>query len=222
MGEDDLGIHHRGHRGSQRKNERYNKMKSMKRILKLGGLCALGGLWVALFSGCAGYGSISRALAKNGAIARMEMSSPWGPQKFLRVGTTTNTVMIEPDGTVWVNPRLPGEGTAPAPGRGNFGETPKAAPETGALPIAQPQVIFIPMGAAPPATTPPRVALTGKSTTEGTEGHRGVGAPGRLPPPPPSTITYETNSLLVVPGLNTEVDQIAPGLITKTPTVPNR
>ncbi|HEX7861047.1 MAG TPA: hypothetical protein VF773_12010 [Verrucomicrobiae bacterium] len=61
---------------------------------------------VALMSGCVGYGTITRNLSKDGAIVQIELSSPWGPQKFTRVGVTTNknTVLVEPGGRVVMNP----------------------------------------------------------------------------------------------------------------------
>jgi hypothetical protein len=55
---------------------------------------------IALTSGCVGYGTITRNLAENGAVGRVEMSSPWGPQKFIRSGETTNTVVIDTDGRI--------------------------------------------------------------------------------------------------------------------------
>jgi hypothetical protein len=55
---------------------------------------------MALTSGCVGYGNVTRNLAENGAVGRVEMSSPWGPQKFIRSGETTNTVVIDTDGRI--------------------------------------------------------------------------------------------------------------------------
>lgn len=51
-------------------------------------------------TGCAGYGTITRNLAANGAVGRVELSSPWGPQKIIRSGETTNTVVIDPEGRI--------------------------------------------------------------------------------------------------------------------------
>jgi hypothetical protein len=52
-----------------------------------------------LFSGCAGYGTITRNLSKDGAIVRVV--TPYG--NFLRIGTTTNQVRITADGTITIN-----------------------------------------------------------------------------------------------------------------------
>lgn len=56
-----------------------------------------------LTGGCAQYGTVSRELAKNGAIVKMKIGTPWGVQDIIRVGTTTNKVEIRPDGTIIIN-----------------------------------------------------------------------------------------------------------------------
>jgi hypothetical protein len=60
---------------------------------------------IALCSGCAGYGTITRNLAEDGAIVVAKIGTPWGVQEITRVGTTTNTVLIEPGGRVVINPQ---------------------------------------------------------------------------------------------------------------------
>jgi hypothetical protein len=52
-----------------------------------------------LFSGCAGYGTITRNLSKDGAIVRVV--TPYGV--FTRVGTTTNSVRITTNGDIYIN-----------------------------------------------------------------------------------------------------------------------
>lgn len=95
---------------------------------------ALPVLICALCSGCAGYGSLSRNLAKDGAIVRAEIGTPWGVQKILRIGSTTNAVLIGPDGTVVINPagnaqmangKAPLPGPLPSEGRGETNEAPR-------------------------------------------------------------------------------------------------
>jgi hypothetical protein len=54
-----------------------------------------------LLTGCAG--GLAKHLAKDGAIVIVNMGSPWGNQKVVRIGTTTNSVTVSPDGTVGIN-----------------------------------------------------------------------------------------------------------------------
>lgn len=56
-----------------------------------------------LLCGCQGYGTISKNLSKDGAILWLDVNSPWGKQKAIRVGDTTNTVEITTDGDITIN-----------------------------------------------------------------------------------------------------------------------
>lgn len=56
-----------------------------------------------LLCGCAGYGTITKNLSKDGAIIRADVNSPWGKQTIVRVGTTTNSVRVTPDGEIIIN-----------------------------------------------------------------------------------------------------------------------
>lgn len=56
-----------------------------------------------ILCGCSGYGTISKNLAKDGAILWLDVNSPWGKQKAVRVGTTTNRVEITADGEIVIN-----------------------------------------------------------------------------------------------------------------------
>ena len=53
-------------------------------------------------TGCTTYGRLSANLAKDSAIIVADVNSPWGKQTFIRVGVTTNRVVIE-NGTVSIN-----------------------------------------------------------------------------------------------------------------------
>jgi len=55
------------------------------------------------FTGCAGLGTVTKNLAKDGAIVRADVNSPWGKQTLIRVGATTNSVRIGPDGQIEIN-----------------------------------------------------------------------------------------------------------------------
>ena len=65
-----------------------------------------------LFCGCAGYGTIAKNLAKDGAIVRADINSPWGKQTFLRIGTTTNQMRVTADGEIVINEPKPATATA--------------------------------------------------------------------------------------------------------------
>lgn len=54
-----------------------------------------------LYCGC--YGTITKNLAKDGAIVRADVNSPWGKQTIVRIGTTTNSVRVTTDGEIIVN-----------------------------------------------------------------------------------------------------------------------
>jgi hypothetical protein len=62
-----------------------------------------------LTTGCVGYGNVTRNLSQDGAIVVAEIGSPWGVQKITRIGATSNTVLVEKDGRVIINPNGPPE-----------------------------------------------------------------------------------------------------------------
>lgn len=70
-------------------------MNKLKLSLALIAACA--------FTGCAGYGNITKNLAKDGAIVRADVGSPWGKQTIVRIGGTTNRVKIGKDGEIEIN-----------------------------------------------------------------------------------------------------------------------
>ena len=69
------------------------------KLLKLSMCAAL----ACLVSGCAGYGMISKNLGDDGAILVIDSKSIYGQNKLTRVGETTNSVVIDPDGTIIIN-----------------------------------------------------------------------------------------------------------------------
>lgn len=78
----------------------------MKRILVL--------LPCAALCGCTSSGNFAKtfkALGEDPAIVSAVLGTPWGVQRFVRIGGTTNSVMVSPDGTVTVNahPATPSE-----------------------------------------------------------------------------------------------------------------
>jgi len=87
----------------------------MKKLSAILGLSAL----VALSTGCAGMGTVSRNLKDDGAIVILEMGTPWGNQKLVRIGGQTNSVTVSPDGTVTINPRKMESSTSPIQLLGN-------------------------------------------------------------------------------------------------------
>lgn len=54
-------------------------------------------------SGCASAAGVARALAKDPAIVIVRMGTPWGNQQITRIGVTSNSVAVSPDGSVTVN-----------------------------------------------------------------------------------------------------------------------
>ena len=56
-----------------------------------------------LSCGCAGYGNVSKNLSEDGAIVKAKIGTPWGVQDIIRVGETTNSVEITPDGSILIN-----------------------------------------------------------------------------------------------------------------------
>ena len=71
----------------------------MKRLLLLSPLALSG----CMLIGCTSYGNITKNLAKDGAIVVANVGTPWGVQKVVRIGGTTNSVVVSPDGTVSIN-----------------------------------------------------------------------------------------------------------------------
>lgn len=66
---------------------------------------AIGVLALALLlTGCAGYGTITKNLSEDGAIIKAKIGTPWGVQDIVRIGETSNSVEVGPDGTIRVNP----------------------------------------------------------------------------------------------------------------------
>ncbi len=61
--------------------------------------------WVFLIlfaTGCMGH--IARALKEGPSIITVEMGSPWGTQRLVRVGGQTNDVVVSANGTITVSP----------------------------------------------------------------------------------------------------------------------
>ena len=73
----------------------------MKNTLKL--ITALG--MIIATSGCSSTNitKLATALAKDQAVVSMNVSSVYGTVKFVRIGGSTNSVTVNPDGTVTVN-----------------------------------------------------------------------------------------------------------------------
>jgi hypothetical protein len=66
-------------------------------------IAILGSAAFWLLAGCASGPAIVKALAKDQAIVTGNIMTPYGSSRFTRIGATTNTVVISPDGTVTVN-----------------------------------------------------------------------------------------------------------------------
>lgn len=69
----------------------------MKTILALSLLLVLTGCSTTNIS------KLTQALSKDPAIVSVKVSSVYGTVNVVRVGTTTNSVTVSPDGTVTVN-----------------------------------------------------------------------------------------------------------------------
>lgn len=61
-----------------------------------------------LLTGCTGVGRITKNLSEDGAVVVLTLGTPWGTQKVVRVGETTNRVEVTPEGRVLVNGHLAG------------------------------------------------------------------------------------------------------------------
>ena len=59
-----------------------------------------------VLTGCSStnIAKLTKELAKDPAIVSVQVRSVYGTVNFVRVGTTTNGVVVSPDGTVKVNP----------------------------------------------------------------------------------------------------------------------
>lgn len=66
-------------------------------------LCLAAGL--TLLSGCVSMTRLAKQLKDDPAIISVRMGTPWGTQLLTRIGGTTNSVDVLPDGTVRINPR---------------------------------------------------------------------------------------------------------------------
>ena len=72
----------------------------MKKLLNI----ALLGASALAMTGCAGGAKFVKAFGEDRAVATLNVGTPWGVQHVVRVGETTNTVIITPDGAVSINP----------------------------------------------------------------------------------------------------------------------
>lgn len=61
-------------------------------------LCAA----VLMSAGCMDCGKIAKQLKDDPAIVWLQVGTPWGVQKMVRVGGQTNSVSVDPDGTVTI------------------------------------------------------------------------------------------------------------------------
>lgn len=60
---------------------------------------------IALLSGCVSMSKLAKELKNDPAIVTVRMGTPWGNQLLNRIGGTTNSVDVLPDGTVRINPK---------------------------------------------------------------------------------------------------------------------
>jgi len=56
-----------------------------------------------LLTGCRGLARLAREMKGDPAIVAVRVGSPWGMQTLTRVGGSTNSVEVLPDGTVRIN-----------------------------------------------------------------------------------------------------------------------
>lgn len=82
-----------------------------QRYLRTGGCemkIAIASIVFALIgSGCSSTPSLIRALSKDQAIVTVRVGTPWGVQSFTRVGSTSNSVNVAPDGAITINATQP-------------------------------------------------------------------------------------------------------------------
>ncbi len=77
-------------------------MKTPLRMLALSALVA------ELSTGCTGFTGVAKALSKDQNTLLLRASSPYGPQLAVRAGLgNTNTIMIDTEGRVTINPLPP-------------------------------------------------------------------------------------------------------------------
>lgn len=60
-------------------------------------------LSVGLLSGCAGAANVVKAFGKDRAIFIVNAGTPYGAQRIVRIGETTNSVTVSPEGAVTIN-----------------------------------------------------------------------------------------------------------------------
>lgn len=60
---------------------------------------------LTLLPGCVSMSKLAKQLKDDPAIVTVRMGTPWGNQQLNRIGGTTNTVLVAPDGAVTINPR---------------------------------------------------------------------------------------------------------------------
>jgi hypothetical protein len=68
------------------------------------GAALVAAVLVLAAGGCTGLSGVARELKDDPAIVVVNVGSPWGQQKLVRIGGTTNAVSVSPDGTVSINP----------------------------------------------------------------------------------------------------------------------
>lgn len=75
---------------------------ALKRVLPL---CLLGLLWIALCAGCAPMAphKLMKEVAKDRSVLTGTVTTIYGNGRFTRIGETTNSVTVSPDGTVTIN-----------------------------------------------------------------------------------------------------------------------
>lgn len=57
----------------------------------------------ALFTGCTSMKGVAKAFKNDPAIVVVRMGTPWGNQSMTRIGGTTNSVTVSPEGNVTIN-----------------------------------------------------------------------------------------------------------------------
>ena len=75
----------------------------MKKVLVLGLISLIP------LTGCTGLnslGSIAQQLKDDPAIVQFDIVTIYGTAKFKRIGSNTNSVTVDPDGTMRINPRV--------------------------------------------------------------------------------------------------------------------
>jgi hypothetical protein len=73
----------------------------MKKLIYL----TLSMIAIGSFTGCANYGKLSANLKDDPAIIILNVGTPWGNQKMVRIGGQSNYVSITPEGVVNIKPK---------------------------------------------------------------------------------------------------------------------